>query len=300
MHARLNALADVALAVLVRCGFAFLRWLGPNTGPPIGAWIARNLGPLTPTHRIARDNIAAAFPEKTAPERRRIAVEAWDNLGRTACEYVHLDALWDFNEADPGAGRIEASEAVMARYAALAADRRGALIFAAHLANWELPAVAAARHGLAAAVLYRTPNNPRVASDILALRAGSMGTLIAAGVAAPIRMMEALEAGLHVGMLIDQRFGRGPKVPFLGRPAYSNPLLARLARRFPDLPVHGARAVRLSGGRFRLELTEAITLPRTPDGRIDVDAATALLNAIVSDWVREYPGQWLWMHRRWR
>lgn len=300
MRARLDAFTDAVLAAIIRVGFAFLRLLGPNTGPPIGAWVARNLGPLTPTHRIARDNIEAAFPEKTAAERRRIAIEAWDNLGRTACEYVHLDALWDFDEANPNAGRIEASDAVMARYAALAADGKGALIFAAHLANWELPAVAAARHGLDAAVLYRTPNNPRVARDILALRAGSMGQLIAAGVAAPVRMMEALEAGLHVGMLIDQRFSRGPRVPFLGRPAYSNPLLARLARRFPDVPVHGARAIRLPGGRFRLELTEAITLPRAPDGRIDIDAATALLNAIVGDWVREYPGQWLWMHRRWR
>jgi Kdo2-lipid IVA lauroyltransferase/acyltransferase len=300
MRARLDALSDAALAAIIRAGFAFLRLLGPNAAPPIGAWVARHVGPLTPTHRIARDNIDAAFPEKTDAERHAIARDAWDSLGRTACEYVHLDALYDFDEARPNAGRIEATPEVIGRYAALAADGRGALIFAAHLANWELPAVAAARHGLAAAVLYRTPNNPRVARDILALRANSMGTLIAAGVAAPVRMMEALEAGLHVGMLIDQRFGRGPRVEFLGRPAYSNPLIARLARRFPDMPVHGARAIRLPGGRFRLELTEAVTLPRAADGRIDVDAATALLNAIVEEWVREHPGQWLWMHRRWR
>ena len=187
----------------------------------------------------------------------------------------------------------------MARFEALRDDGRPALLFAAHLANWELPAIAAARHGLAASVLYRTPNNAAVARDILALRAGSMGELIPAGIAAPIRMMEALEAGRHVGMLVDQRFGRGPRVPFLGRPAASNPLLARMARRF-ECPVHGARAIRLPGGRFRLELTEEVALPRDASGRIDVEAATALLNRIVEGWVREHPGQWLWMHRRWR
>ena len=89
-------------------------------------------------------------------------------------------------------------------------------------------------------------------------------------------MMEALDRGLHVGMLVDQRFGRGPRVDFLGLPAASNPLIARLARRF-DCPVHGARAIRLPGGRFRLEITEEVVLPRNAAGRVDIEAATALV-----------------------
>jgi KDO2-lipid IV(A) lauroyltransferase len=112
-------------------------------------------------------------------------------------------------------------------------------------------------------------------------------------------MMEALDQGLHVGMLIDQYFARGPRVPFLGRETHSNPLLARLARRF-DCPVHGARTIRLPNGGFRFEVTPAIDLPRDATGRVDVEAATALMNRIVEGWVREYPEQWLWMHRRWR
>lgn len=296
---RLRRWGDAAVAALVRGAFALLRALGPDRAAALGAAVARSLGPLLPVHRVALDNIRQAFPELPAAEHRRIAREAWDNLGRTAAEYVHLDRIWDFSLEHPNTGRIRIPPEAVARFEALRDDGRPALIFAAHLANWELPAIAAARHGLAAAVLYRTPNNPAVARDILALRAGSMGELIPAGIAAPIRMMEALEAGKHVGMLVDQRFGRGPRVPFLGRPAASNPLLARMARRF-DCPVHGARAIRLPGGGFRLELTEAIALPRDASGRVEVEAATALLNRIVEGWVREHPGQWLWMHRRWR
>lgn len=301
MRAWLQRAADAAVAALVRALFALVRALGPDTAANLGGFVARTLGPLTPVHRVALDNIRHAFPDLPAAEHRRIAREAWDNLGRTACEYVHMDRIWDLDPERPEqeGRRIVASPEAVARYKALRDDGRPALLFAAHLANWELPAVAAARHGLASAILYRTPNNPRVARDILALRSGIMGRLIAAGPMAPLRMMEALEEGLHVGMLIDQRFGRGPRVPFLGRPAASNPLLARLARRF-DCPVHGARAIRLPGGRFRLEITGAIELPRGPDGKVDVDAATATLNRIVEGWVREYPGQWLWMHRRWR
>lgn len=296
---RARRFADAAVAALVRAGFALLRALGPNLAPRLGGFVARSIGPLLPLQRGTLENIRHAFPELSAVGHRRIAWEAWDNLGRTACEYVHMEAIWDFDPEHPNTGRIDAPPAMIERFEALRLDGKPALIFGAHLGNWELPAIAAARHGLDAAVLYRTPNNPAVARDILVLRAGSMGLLIPAGIAAPIRMMEALDQGRHVGMLIDQRFGRGPRVPFMGRFAASNPLLARLARRF-DCPVHGARTIRLPGGRFRMELTEAVHLPRDTAGRIDVDAATALLNRIVEGWVREHPGQWLWMHRRWR
>ena len=74
---------------------------------------------------------------------------------------------------------------------------------------------------------------------------------------------------------------------------------ARLARRF-DCPVHGARAIRLPGGRFRLDLTDSIDLPRDAEGLIEVAGATAAMNQVVEGWIREYPGQWLWMHRKWR
>ncbi len=291
--------ADRAVAALVRLLFRLVRLLGPDRAGAVGAALARRLGPLVKAHRIALDNIRQAFPDLPAAEHDRIVAEAWDNLGRTAAEYVHLDRLWDFDPERRTAGRIEIAPEVVARFETLRQDGKPALFFAAHLANWELPAIAAAKHGLPSAVLYRTPNNAAVARDIIGLRKSLMGRLIPANVAAPVRMMEALDQGLHVGMLIDQRFSRGPQVPFLGRLSYSNPLLARMARRF-DCPVHGARAIRLPGGRFRLELTEAIQLPRNAQGGIDVDAATAHLNRIVEGWVREYPGQWLWMHRRWR
>jgi KDO2-lipid IV(A) lauroyltransferase len=292
-------MSDRAVAALVRALFGLVRLLGPDRAGALGAAIARRFGPLVKAHRIALDNIRQAFPDLPAAGHARILAEAWDNLGRTAAEYVHLDRLWDFDPDSAAAGRIEIAPEVVARFLALREDGKPALFFAAHLANWELPAIAAAKHGLASAVLYRTPNNAAVARDIVALRESIMGRLIPANVAAPVRMMEALDQGIHVGMLIDQRFSRGPQVPFMGRLAYSNPLLARMARRF-DCPVHGARAIRLPGGRFRLELTEEVTLPRDARGRVDVDAATALLNRIVEGWVREHPGQWLWMHRRWR
>ena len=291
---------DAMLGALLRGLFALMRALGSRGAPAVGSFITRTLGPLTGAHRIARDNIAASFPEQDDAWRRAVLREAWDNLGRTTCEYVHMDAIWDYDpDAPSDDGRILIAPEVVARFEALNNDGKPALIFAAHLANWELPMIAAAKHGLPAAALYRTPNIRAVAREILAIRKGSMGELIPAGQFAPLRMASALERGMHVGMLIDQRFGRGPRIQFLGREAAANPLIAQLARRF-DCPVHGARAIRLPGGGFRLDLTDALELPRDAEGLIDVAGTTAAMNRVIEGWIREYPGQWLWMHRKWR
>lgn len=299
MNPTLQNLLDETLAALVRGGFALVRALGPDRASNLGAALAPVLGRATSANRIARENIAAAFPDRTAAERAAILRESWRNLGRTACEYVHLGALWDWDPAKGPVGRIEIPPESAERFLRLREDGRGAIFFGAHLANWELPAVAARAHGMPSAALYRTPNNRAIARDILAMRRDVMGELIPAGAAAPIRMMEALDRGLHLGMLVDQRFGRGPKVRFFGRTATANPLLARLARRF-DLPIHGTRAIRLPGNRFRLELTEEMQPVRDAAGRVDVDATTQAINDVVEGWVREHPGQWLWQHRRWR
>jgi Kdo2-lipid IVA lauroyltransferase/acyltransferase len=294
MRARLLIAGEWALAMLARAAFFALRLLGLRAASALGGFILPRLGPFTRNHRQMMDNLRLALPELGAAEHAAIARRAWENLGRTAFEYAHLDRIWDFD-----GGQVYSHPDTRARLDALLAERRPVLTFSAHLANWEVPAVVAARLGHRGAILFRTPNNRFIAADIIARRAPIMGDLIPANLAAPIRMAEALDGGKSLGMLVDQRFGRGPVVPFFGQPAASNPFLARLARRF-EAPVYGLRAIREPGPRFRIELVGPVELPRDASGRVDVEASTALVNGIIEGWIREDPGQWLWMHRRWR
>ncbi len=182
---------------------------------------------------------------------------------------------------------------------ALRDDGEPGLIFSAHLGNWELPAICAAHFGLEATAVFRPPNNVAAARLVREVRRSTMGGLAASGPGAAFRMQGVVERGGHLGQLIDQHFTRGVVVDFFGRPCLANPLLAKLARHY-DCPVHGVRVVRLPEGRFRLDLTPPLHLPRDADGRIDVAGAMQAMTAVVESWVREYPGQWLWMHRRWR
>ena len=294
MRAALLTAGEWLAAVGGRLAFAVLRLIGLRAASALGGAVLRLIGPLTRNHRFMMENLRLALPEMTPAQHAAIARAAWDNLGRTSFEYPHLDRI-----ADPAGGLVHADAEVLATFERLLADGRPVLTFAAHLGNWEVPAAVAAAHGQRGAILYRRPNNRFVAADVERLRQRLMGRMIPAGLAAPIRLAEALDEGLSVGMLVDQRFGRGPRVPFFGRPAAANPLLARLARRF-DAPVYGLRCVREAGPRFRMDLVGPVELPRDASGRVDVEAATALLNRIIEGWVREHPGQWLWMHRRWR
>jgi KDO2-lipid IV(A) lauroyltransferase len=276
-----------------------LRRINPDRIAAAATATAPRIGRLLPEHRTGRANLAAAFPEKSPAEIEQILAGVWDNLGRVAAEYAHLDRLWDYDEAHPNAGRIELSPGTSERFVRLRDDDKPALIFAAHLGNWELPALAAAAYGLDTAVLYRTPNVVPVAQAVRRLRTLNMGTLIPTGIGAPAKAAAALEAGKHFAMLVDQFYYHGADVTFFGRRTKANPMIARLARHY-DCPIHGTRVIRLPAGRFRIELTDAIEPPRDPQGRVAMQPTMQLITSIVEGWIREHPEQWLWLHRRWR
>ena len=278
----------------------FLRRIDPDKLADFAGWTLRNLGPWLPENRIGRDNLCAAFPEKTPQEIERILRGVWDNLGRIGAEFVHLDRLWEFDPAHPDKpGRIVLDRTVVERYRELADDGKPALVFAAHLANWELPAVCAAAYNLESAVLYRRPNIPAIDRWLHETREASMGELIPTGLDAPMKIAEAIGRGAHVGMLVDQYYVRGVDVTFFGRRTKANPLLARLAQHL-DCPIFGGRIIRLPDHRFSAELTEEIKPARDADGKIDIAGTMQIITGVIESWIREYPEQWLWLHRRWR
>lgn len=293
----LSLYADRLLGRLVKYLLAALRRTNPDRASDLCGATARRIGPLFPAHRIGRANLRAAFPEKDAQWIETTLRGAWDNLGRVAGEYVHLGRLWDYDPAHPNAGRIITDDAAV--FTELQNDGKPALCFAAHLGNWELPAVMAAAHGLPSAVLYRMPNNKAIAREIARIREPLMGHLIRSRSQAPLEMAAALERGEHLGMLVDQHFSRGVDVTFFGRRCKANPSIARLARQF-DCPVVGVRVIRLPNRRLRIAAEGPFDLPRDAAGTIDVAQATQMITSVVERWIREHPEQWLWFHRRWR
>lgn len=288
---------DFLVALPARAIIRGLKRIDPDASSNFMGRLARIFGPWLFVSRRGRANLAIAFPEKSKAEHEEILKGAWENLGRVAGEFVHLENFWDYDDARPNTGRIESY--TVERFIGLYTDNKPGLIFSAHLANWELAAIGARKYGLDSAVLFRVPSNRFLADIIKETRAETMSQLIPAGNSAGIFMGAVLDRGGHLGILVDQHRKPGSRVKFFGRDVWANPTLGRLARQY-DCPVHGVRVVRLPHNRFRIDITKALVLPRDPDGQINVDATMQQITSIVESWVREHPEQWLWFARRWR
>jgi Kdo2-lipid IVA lauroyltransferase/acyltransferase len=260
----------------------------------------RKIGPLFKEQRIGREQLRAAFPEKSDDEIERILTGVWDNIGRIAIEFAHLDEF-----CVEGFGRqtkdvitypLESRE----RYGWIMSSGKAAIGFAGHLANWELPGIGAKLIGVKSAVLYRRPNIGAVNDVVVKLREPLMGELIPTGLDAPLRLARLLQSGVHVGMLADQHYSKGVEVTFFSRPCLANPLIAMLARQ-TELPIYGMRVVRKpDGNSFWGEISPPVEPVRDADGRIEIKGTMQAVTSVIERWIREYPEQWLWLHRRWR
>jgi len=260
----------------------------------------RKIGPLLPEHRIGRENLRAAFPQKSDAEIETILAGVWDNLGRIAVEFAHLDEFCLEGTGQQTPDVITYAPQAAENYRRMIESGKPMLGFAAHLANWELPAVAAKALVPHSAVLYRRPNIRPISDIIVKLRAPLMGELIATGLDAPVKLARCLDAGTHVGMLVDQHFSKGVDVVFFGRHCRANPLIAMIARQ-TECPIHGLRVVRKpDGNSFSVEITGPVEPVRDADRRIDIKGTMQTITTVIEAWIREHPEQWLWLHRRWR
>ena len=275
--------------------FAFMglfRILGPDAASALGGWIGRNVFSRLPPDRVARANLAAAFPEKTGAERDTIRMAMWDNLGRVVAEYPHLDC---FTNTGPNP-RIRVTDRAQAVSAM--ADGKGVMFLSGHLANWEMMPITGNLLGFEGATVVRPPNNPYVARYLEKQR-GLLGPKNQiAKHNAMRRMIGQLRAGKALFMLADQKLNEGVPVPFFGRDAMTTPAPAALALKL------GARILfasnrRVNGAHFDIVVHPGPDFTPTGDEAKDTLALTAAITLRIEEMVREAPSQWLWIHNRW-
>jgi KDO2-lipid IV(A) lauroyltransferase len=279
-----------AEAALFLTFMGFFRLIGLDAASAVGGFIGRNLFARTRVTERARENLARAFPEKSTAEREAIIAAMWDNLGRTVAEYAHLDKF-DLSGPNPRIRVENAAEAEKIR-------GRGVLFLSGHFANWEILPIAAARFGLAGAVVYRPPNNPYVDRYISRARARK-------GFAEQIskhhgvkRIFTLLRGGKAILLLADQKTNEGIPAPFFGRDAMTTPAPAALALKL-KVPVLFASNRRLGGARFAVTVHPPLGFQPTGNEEEDMRAMTRAINLRLEEMVRADPAQWLWIHRRW-
>ena len=262
-----------------------------NVGARIGALGYR---PLGIRRRVVERQIAAAFPGLDEAGVSRIARGAYEHLGRSSIEAAMLarlgrDAVLDLFDGADGWDVVEQA----------LAKRKGLIFVTGHLGNWELAGAYVAARGIPLDVIARRMSNPLFDRYLTETRS-RIGMVVVHDAEAVRRTPRSLRDNRAVAFLADQGvLGLASTfVPFFGRPAKTPRGPAVFALRL-QVPVVFGVAVRQPSGSYRL-VFEPVLVEDTGDRDRDVDAIVARYTATLERWVRRYPEQYFWHHRRWR
>lgn len=279
-------------SLIARGLIAALRTLPARARLAFAAGLGRAAYALGVRRRITLENLRAAFPELPESGRRAIARGAYVNMATAVMEGLSSEALPD--------ARLESAvltENWAPVQAALDAGK-GVLVATAHFGSWELFGEVISRRGIKLHAVVRPLRGALNEGIVESRRKSGMGFIPTRG--AILGSVKALRRGEMVAMLIDQVLPaeRGVFVPFFGRPACTTPALSMAAMR-TGAPVFVAMAAR-EGDHLRMFIEGPIPVPDTGDRRRDLVDHTAKVTAALERYIRRYPDQWLWLHRRWK
>lgn len=245
--------------------------------------------------RVGMRNLRLAFPDITDSQRRKILRGEFTSLGRQLAEVCLFPRYTKENVSDVVVyDGFENFECAHKR-------GKGVLYLTAHLGGWELSAFAHSLYGHPLHVVMRGMDNPYL--DRLVQRYRTMHGNSAVDKDNFVRgLLSAMKAGETVGILMDTNMTppQGVFVDFFGIPACTASGLARIALRTDAAVVPGFTVWDSALRKYRLRFEPALKLLRTGDDEADIVSNTALFTKVIEEYVRRYPDQWLWVHRRWK
>lgn len=279
----------------LRGAVAILRKLSFRRAGDVGEWIGALIySPFGIRKAVVERQVRAAFPGLAEPEVLRIARESYGNLGRTSIETAVLPK-YSKGDIMNLFGTIEGWDVVedaMSR-------GKGLIIVSGHLGNWELGAAYVASRVPRLDAVARGMQNPMFEEYLTETRE-QIGVHVIHDSEAVRRVPRTLREGGVVAFLFDQGAAglASTWVPFFGRYAKTPRGPAVFALRL-DTPVLFTCAVREPNGKYSMKFEEVV-VPRTGERERDVDAIVGAYTNTLERWVRKYPEQYFWQHRRWK
>ena len=245
--------------------------------------------------RVGMRNLAMALPEKTLRERRIIVRGVFTSLGRQFAEICLFPRYTRENVS-----RVVTYDG-FENFDRASERGKGVLFLTAHLGGWELSAFAHSLYGHPLHFVMRPLDNPYLDALVRRYRTRYGNTPILKD--DPVReLLRAMKAGATVGILMDTNMTppEGVFVDFFGIPACTASGLALIALRTDAAVLPGFTIWDPVLRKYRLRFDPAVKLVRTGNHDADIVANTQLFTKIIEDFVRRYPDQWLWVHRRWK
>ena len=243
---------------------------------------------------IAMDNLHRAFAnEKSEKEIRRLAKKVFGNISQ-----ILFEVGWALRLSHDEFGRYFHIEG-MTNYLNAREKGKGVLVLTAHMGNWELLPIISAMTGKTVSIVYRPLDFSPLDQFFIDCRS-RFGDKVLARSEALKKIVRRIKRGEAIAMLMDQNVAwhKGVFVDFFDHRACTGKFMAHLALKT------GAAVVPLFIARdkdgYKAEFGPEVSLIHTGDKTRDIEENTQQYNHIIEAFIRRYPDQWFWVHRRWK
>jgi KDO2-lipid IV(A) lauroyltransferase len=257
------------------------------------AWLVyRLLGRL---RRVGLRNLQLALPAQSNDDRRATLRGVYRHLAWQLVEFCRMPRYTPENTS--GWLRTEGLE----NYLAAQAHGKGVLVVTGHLGAWELSSFYHSLMGHPMSMVIRRLDNRRLDQFVNGIRC-LHGNRVLHKDDFGRGLLTAMRAGQTVGILMDTNMTppQGAFVKFFGLDACTATGLAHVARKTGAAVLPGFCLWEPSEQKYVLHFGSQIQIPHTVDPQADILAGTALCTQAIESWIRRYPDQWLWIHRRWK
>jgi KDO2-lipid IV(A) lauroyltransferase len=245
--------------------------------------------------RVGERNLELALPRLSAEERNRILRGVFRHLGWQLVEFCRMTRYTAENTR--GWMRTEGLD----HYLAAKARGKGVLVVTGHLGAWEISGFYHSMMGHTMSVVIRPLDNQRLDEFVNVNRCRYGNRMLPKNDFAR-GLLNAMRSGETVAMLMDTNMTppQGEFVEFFGQQACTATGLARIALKTGAAVLPGFMLWEEAERRYVLHFGPELVFAHTGDAQADIVAATQQCTSAIEAWIRRYPDQWLWIHRRWK
>ena len=275
--------------------FCIFKIIGLKNASNLGSILGQFFGPFFRSKKLIKKNIKIGLGDLDEKRISEVTNKMWSNIGRTLAEYVFLK---DFKFNKTNFNHIEINGTIYLDQ--IKKSGEPVIFYSGHFANFELMAMELDKFGIKCAAIYRPLNNFFLNPLMEYLRMKYIcPNQIPKGRIGMREIITKIKNGYSIALMVDQRVGEGPRIPFFSLPAQTTTIPAQLALKFncKMVPISLKRKDDIN---FEMTVHEPYRIEKSGNNDQDTLDITLKINKILEKMIIKNPTQWLWSHNRWK